>query len=177
MILRYATIVLAAAVLATVAALSVSAIEPHKAEAASIIRTCGGGSIALKSQEERALLLINRTRESYGLRTLCVHTRLQRAARAHSEHMIRLDYFAHGDVGARLWSYGYRGLTYAENIGAGYGTSGGPRAVFRVWMTSSAHRSNTLYHGFREVGVGVAKGNYGGIRGYTMYTVDFGSRR
>jgi uncharacterized protein YkwD len=106
-----------------------------------------------------------------------VHPKLQSAARAHSKHMIRWDYFAHGDVGARLWSYGYHGRTYAENIGAGYGAGGGPSAVFEYWMTSSAHRSNTLYEGFREVGVGVARGNYSGIRGYTMYTVDFGSRR
>jgi uncharacterized protein YkwD len=177
MILRYAAVVFAAAVLASVAALSVSAIEPKKAEAADTVRTCSSGSIALKGKEKRTLHLLNRARKSYGLKKLCVHPKLQRAARAHSKDMIRRDYFAHGNVGARLRSYGYHGRTYAENIGGGSRARGRPRAVLERWMKSSAHRSNILYKRFREVGVGVTDGNYRGIRGYTMYTVDFGRRR
>jgi uncharacterized protein YkwD len=177
MILRYATIMFAAAVLATVAALSVSALEPKTSEAANTVRTCGSGSMAPEGKEKRTLQLINRERKSHGLEKLCVHPQLQRAARAHSKDMIQRDYFAHGNIGARLRSYGYHGNTYSENIGEGFGARGRPRAVFRRWMTSSAHKSNILDNRFREVGVGVATGNYKGIRGYNIYTVDFGRRR
>ena len=45
--MRYATVVFAAAVLATAVALSVSALEPKTALAESIVKTCGGGTITL----------------------------------------------------------------------------------------------------------------------------------
>ena len=44
-------------------------------------------------------------------------------------------------------------------------------------MDSSAHRANILDRRFREVGIGTATGKYKGHKGYTMYTVDFGTRR
>jgi uncharacterized protein YkwD len=176
MVWSYATVVFAAAVLATVSVLSVSAIEPRKAEAADTIRTCGG-DIALKGEDKRIFHMLNKTRKSHGLKELCVHPALQKAARAHSKDMIRRDYFAHGNVGARLQSYGYPGSTYAENIGEGSGARGRPSAVFERWMKSPIHKSNILDKRFREVGVGVADGNYQGIRGYTVYAVDFGGRR
>jgi uncharacterized protein YkwD len=44
-------------------------------------------------------------------------------------------------------------------------------------MKSSCHRANILNRRSREVGIGTATGTYKGKRGYTMYTVDFGSRR
>ena len=44
-------------------------------------------------------------------------------------------------------------------------------------MNSSGHRTNILDGRFREVGIGTATGTFEGKRGYTMYTVDFGTRR
>jgi uncharacterized protein YkwD len=177
MILRYATVVFVAAVLATVAALSVSAIEPRKAEAADTVRTCGGGKIKLKAKEERTLRLHNRARKSRGIRRLCVHPKLTKAARAHSAHMIRKDYFGHGNTGRRLKRYGYNWRNYSENIAGGSGRYGRPGNVFKRWMNSRGHRSNILRKGFREIGIGTATGTYKGHKGYTMYTVDFGTRR
>ncbi len=177
MVLRYCAVVLAAAVLATVVALSVSAIEPKEADAASAVRTCGGGTIKLNSKEERTLRLHNRERRNRGLRTLCVHPKLTKAARAHSASMIRNDYFGHGSVGRRLKHYGYNWRVYGENIAGGTGQYTRSGNTFRRWMNSSGHRANILDRRFREIGIGTATGNYKGRKGYTMYTVDFGTRR
>jgi uncharacterized protein YkwD len=175
--LRHAIVVIAAVVLATFGAVFISAVELKKAEAASAVRTCGGGKILLKPKEERTLRLHNRARKSHGLRRLCVHPKLTRAARAHSADMIRKDYFGHGNVGRRLKRFGYNWRTYAENIGGGSGRYGRPGNVFRRWMNSRGHRSNILGRRFREIGIGAVTGRYKGTRGYTMYTVDFGRRR
>jgi uncharacterized protein YkwD len=177
MVLRYAAVVFAAAVLAAVTALCVSALEPKEAEAASAVRTCGGGKIKLNDKEERILHFHNRARKSRGLRPLCVHPKLTKAARAHSTDMIRKDYFGHGNTGRRLKRYGYKWRIYGENIGGGSGRYGRPGNVFKRWMDSRDHRSNILKKGFREVGIGTATGTYKGTRGYAMYTVDFGRRR
>ena len=177
MILRNCVVVLASAVLAAVLALSVSAVEPEKAEAASSVRTCGGGKITLNAKEESTLRLHNRTRTSRGLRPLCVHPTLTKAARAHSRDMINRDYFGHGDAGRRLKRHGYNWRAYAENIAGGGGTYARPGTTFKRWMNSSGHRTNILDGRFREIGIGTATGTYKGQRGYTMYTVDFGTRR
>jgi uncharacterized protein YkwD len=177
MILRYFIVVFSAAVVATVAALSASAIEPRKAEAADTVRTCGGGTIKLNAREERTLRLHNRTRANRGIRSLCVNRKLTEAARDHSARMIRKDVFGHGNIGRRLERYDYNWRTYGENIGGGSGRHGSPDNVFKRWMNSRNHRSNILKKSFREIGIGTYTGTFKGRRGYTMYTVDFGTRR
>ena len=88
---RYASVILVAALLAAVVALSVSAVEPERAEAASTVRTCGGGSIKLNAKEESTLRLHNRERRSRGRRALCVHHKRTKAASAHAASMIKKD--------------------------------------------------------------------------------------
>ncbi len=176
MVLRYATVILVTVVLATLGALSVSAVEAKEAEAASAIRSCGGGSTALEAKEKRTLHLHNRERRSHGLKPLCVDRKLTKVARVHSADMIQRDYFVHGSVEARLTIHGYHSSTYAENISGGSGTLAKPKLIFRDWMKSPHHRTNILNGRFREVGVGIAEGNYRGTGDYTMYTVVFGRR-
>jgi uncharacterized protein YkwD len=177
MFLRHAIVVIAAVVLATVGAVMVSAAEPNEAEAASAVRACGGGKIKLNAKEERTLHLHNQARKNRGLRALCVHPKLTRAARAHSAEMIRKDYFGHGNTGGRLKRYGYKWSTYGENIGWGPGSRGSPAAIFDGWMDSRGHRSNILAKKFQEVGIGTATDTFKGHKNTTMYTVDFGTRR
>jgi len=180
-VLRYSVVILASAVLATVVALTGLAVGPEKAqakaEAKGAVRTCGGGKTTLNGKEESTLRLHNRTRTSRGLRPLCVHPALTKAARAHSANMIRKDYFGHGNAGRRLKRHGYKWRVYAENIAGGTGRHTRPTNTFRRWMNSSGHRTNILDRRFREVGIGTATGTFKGHRGYTMYTVDFGTRR
>ena len=175
--MRYATVIWEAAVVATVAALIVSALEPKEAAAANTVRICGGGKIKLNAKEERTFRLHNKVRKSRGLRPLCVHPKLTKAAHAHSVDMIRKDYFSHGNTKRRLKHYGYKWRTYSENISWGSGSRDSPVTIFKGWMDSRAHRSNLLAKKFREVGIGTATGTYNGINKVTMYTVDFGTRR
>lgn len=179
MFIRHIIVVIAAVVLATTGGLaaSVSAAEPEEVETASAVRTCGGGTIQLSAKEERTFRLHNRTRKGRGIRPLCVHPALTKAARSHSAAMIRKDRLWHGNVGRRLKKFGYHWRTYGENIAWGSGSRGSPKSIFRSWMKTRGHRSNILNRRFREIGVGVETGTFKGTRGATVYTVDFGTRR
>ncbi len=179
---RHVTAVLGAVVLAGVIAFFCAAVEQERAVAATTVNTCSGGSISLKAEEKRILVLHNEARRNHGLARLCVGPALTRAARSHSREMIGKDYFSHDSyggagVGARLKRFGYDGSIYGENIAGGSGTLGNPDPIFERWMNSTQHRANILNGRFRRVGVGTYAGNYKGIEGYTMYTVDFGVRR
>ncbi len=173
--MRHATILLAA-VLAVTAAIGASAMDAGKARAADTVNvgTCTGGKIALKADEKRMLELHNQKRRSQGLQRLCVHPALQRAARDHSQNMIRRDFFGHGKVGKRLKRYGYNWSRCAENIAPDQG-SPSPATTFDTWMESSPHRSHILGREYKEVGIGLATGSHNGER-KTMWTADFGSR-
>lgn len=164
--------IMAAVVLAGIAAFGISAWDPEPAEAAGkYARKCGGGKILLNASEFRSFQLHNNVRKQRNMVQLCVHPRLQQAARAHSRDMLRRNYFRHGKTGARLRNFGYRWRTYGENIG--YNRT--PAAMHRAWMKSAGHRKNILNRGFREIGVGAVAGNFRGNR-TTMYTADFGRR-
>lgn len=171
--MRYLSTIVAALVLAGVAALGGSALDPDPAEAASggKARKCGGGKVFLNSNELRSFQLHNNVRKQRNMAAFCVHPRLQKAARAHSRDMLRRGYFAHGNTGARLKRHGYRWRTYGENIG--YNSS--PSRMHRAWMNSPGHRKNIVNRRFREIGVGAVNGNFRGVR-TTMYTADFGRR-
>ena len=176
MVLRYATVVLAAAFLAIVVALSITAIKPERADAVptETVRTCDGSTIALDYDERRIFRLQSRARISSGLERLCIDPILTEAARGHSADMIARNYFGHGLVGARLTSYGYNWLTYGENIAGGYGAYySSADGAMQQWMASPGHHANIMNPNFQEVGVGKATGEYNGIANYTLYTVDF----
>lgn len=174
--MRYLAVILASIFLAALTAVGGMALEPQRAEAAgTTVKGCTGTNVTLKANEYRMLTLHNKARASKGLARLCVHPALQRAARAHSADMIRRDYFAHGNVGARLRNYGYRWSAYGENIAYGEGAKGAPGAIFNAWMKSPSHRPNILGRQYREIGIGAVYGNYKGSN-VTMWTVDFGSR-
>jgi uncharacterized protein YkwD len=175
--MKHATTLLAAALLAVTVAFGAFALDSGEVQAADTVnvRTCTGGKIALKADEKRMLDLHNQKRRSQELRRLCVHPALQRAARDHSQDMIRKDYFAHGNVGRRLKRHGYNWSRYAENIAPDPG-SPSPGPTFDTWMDSQSHRNNIMNRRFREVGIGLATGTHKGER-KTMWTADFGNRR
>ena len=148
------------------------------------VEACGGESMQLEPEEERALELHNEAREHHGLEPLCADPQLTRAARSHSEDMIQKRYFSHASpsgetLGARLERSGYEYRTAGENIAWGTGPHAAPEDTFERWMGSPGHRDNVLDGNFREVGVGAATGDLGGADGHaaTMYTVDFGTPR
>jgi uncharacterized protein YkwD len=174
------------AILATVT--FVSTLTLQEADAGFVTaRTCGGGSIKLTSAEGRILKLHNQARTSRGLKALCVQPDLTRAARAHSQEMVEMDYMAHNSfdgesVKHRLERFGYTfsGYSYylyGENIACGCGSRGSPDSIFKGWMQSPGHRSNILEKRYRQVGIGVRGGTFKTCTRATSYTVDFATRR
>ena len=145
------------------------------------VKRCGGGGIFLKAKERRTFQLHNQKRKDRGLKPFCVHPKLLKAARAHSEDMIKRDYFSHNTKGRnegpceRVKRYGYRFRLCAENIAWGQRNAGDPGNIMQDWMKSDGHRKNILKGKLRQVGVGTHTGNLQGRKNVTMYTVDFGT--
>jgi uncharacterized protein YkwD len=160
------------------------------ASAAAGSASCGDTGAAprsLSAHEMRTsvLCLINRVRVHYHLRPLVFNPDLRDSAVAHSVSMVVHGYFSHegpgGSMDNRIARAGYLAaaahFTIGEDIGGGNGRGGSPMAVFKDWMHSPPHRENILDPGFRDAGVGVARGfPFGGGPRAATYTVDFGSR-
>ena len=148
------------------------------------VARCGGGKIFLSEKERNTFKLHNEIRRRHDLPTFCVHPALEKAARNHSEDMIKRDYFSHDTMGRnedfaeRIKSFGYTDyFTIAENIAYGAGSAGSPRRIMLLWMRSDGHRRNILDPKLREIGVGVHVDNWKGQDNTSMYTADFGTRR
>jgi uncharacterized protein YkwD len=117
------------------------------------------------SDEETAALTarmirhVNRLRAQNGAAPLVEDRRLDAAARAHAEDMVRRDFFDHRSPDGRgmqdraaAVNYPWREL--AENLGAGLSS---PEATADAWMTSPAHRTNMLSPDHLQIGVGYAR--------------------
>lgn len=113
------------------------------------------------------MALTNAERTRHGLAPLAADPDLTRAARAHSEEMIRLDYFAHESPTAalrtparRMARAGCTDVEVGENIAfyEGYTREEAARRVVDDWMNSPAHRANVLRPTYTHVGIGLAWG-------------------
>lgn len=130
----------------------------------------------LSGQEQSLLRSINRARARNGAPPLRIGPALQRAARTHSNAMLRTGNFTHGDWYRRLRRNGVRGRTLGETIAWGVGTDGTADAIVQMWMASPPHRMTLLRRGFRYIGVGVALGAFSGFPGASVATADFAGR-
>jgi uncharacterized protein YkwD len=121
---------------------------------------------------ERALLgELNQARGVHGLAPLRVDWRLERAARTHSEDMLRRDYFDHGAFARRIRSFGATGPAFGENLAWGIGAAAA--TIVRMWLNSPGHRENLLRPGFRRVGLAAPRGEFLGYANARVVTVDF----
>ena len=137
---------------ATVRPISVPTAKPAAAGTASAI-------------EKQVLDLVNAERAKYGLSALTWADDLANIARAHSQDMIRRNYFDHTDPDGRspfdrLKNAGIRYRYAAENIAYGQKS---PAAVMNAWMNSSGHRKNILNANLKEIGVGAVSSSGGTI--------------
>jgi uncharacterized protein YkwD len=141
---------------------------------------CGNAAAAparltLHQMRSSELCLINRARAHYGLVPLQYNPDLRDSATGHEG--------PGGSVDSRISRTGYldkgvQDFTIGENIAAGSGHDGSPWQIFVDWMHSPPHRANILDPGFRDAGVGVARGfPLGGAGAAATYTVDFGARK
>jgi uncharacterized protein YkwD len=122
---------------------------------------------------------INAERRKRNLKPLREESKLTRAARGHSEAMVRNDFFNHTDKqgrgpAERVSALGYRWRAVAENIAMNAGYGDPAKQAVEGWLKSPGHRANLLSPEFTETGVGVAfrPGGPGGGRWY--FTQVFG---
>jgi uncharacterized protein YkwD len=171
----------------TAMALIVSAVGPHKASAAA----CRGenaepGRPSGQQIARATLCLINAERRRRALRSVRPNARLSKAARRHSDDMVRRHYFSHTSPGGttmpqRIRRSGYLraadGWLIGETLAWGTEARGAARRVVRSWMHSPNHRKVILTRAFRDAGVGVAWGVPDRhLAGGATYTVDLGVR-
>jgi uncharacterized protein YkwD len=166
---KHLAIVVISLLLAVTSALLVCGQQSEAATSGGKVATCSGGKIFLSEKEINTFKRHNGIRRRHNLPTFCVHPDLQKAARYHSEDMIKRDYFSHDTMGRnedfskRIKSFGYTDyFTMAENIAYGSGSAGKPRRIMRLWMHSDGHRRNILDPRLRQIGIGVHVGTWKG---------------
>jgi uncharacterized protein YkwD len=128
------------------------------------------------SKATTLLRAVNHTRAVHGLRALRIDVRLVRAARSHSQEMLRGEYFAHGDFHGRMVAFHVQGPTAGENLAWGNGQYATPATVIAEWLASPEHRANLLRPGWTRIGIGLARGTVLGNAAATIVTADFAGR-
>lgn len=115
----------------------------------------------LPAVQEEMLATVNRLRAAHARGALELDPRLNAAAQAHAEDMLRRIFYDHRSPEGssprdRSRAAGYREPgAVGENIAKGPFT---PSEVVERWMNSSGHRRNIMRPGNRLMGVGVAFG-------------------
>ena len=143
---------------------------------AAVIFTASAESATLTRVESSLLSVMNQVRSSNGMAPLRLDLRLERAARSHSGKMLRTGVFFHGAFNARIRGAGVRAPRVGENLAWGVGVLSRARAIVNMWLASPSHRANLLHPGYRTVGVGALRGNFGGYSHALMITTDFAGR-
>lgn len=168
--------------IAATAALAALAVAPQGAAARGCANsTADPGEVSMRAMQKATLCILNRRRARRGIAPLRENGRLTLASLRHAQDMARRNYFEHGNFVGRIRSANYlrgaRGWKLGENIAWGSGRLGTPAEIVDAWMHSSGHRANILNRGFREIGIGIARGTPS--RGYGdggTYVTDFGTR-
>jgi uncharacterized protein YkwD len=111
------------------------------------------------------LCLVNRQRAEHGVGPLVTQPSLERAAEAHVQEMIDLDYFEHISPSGltpvqRIREDGYitdpqAGYVIGENLAWGTFNLSTPEAIVAAWIASPEHLANILEAEYRDTGIGV----------------------
>jgi len=133
--------------------------------------------------ESRILGLTNGERARRGLAALDSDAGLTLAARAHSEQMARLGFFAHvGGAPAdrtlqrRVARAGSTAVTIGENIARFSPRPDLAGEIVEAWMESEGHRANVLSPEYTHLGVGVVRdraGDYLATQVFARIVVEF----
>jgi uncharacterized protein YkwD len=107
----------------------------------------------------------NKHRIANGLAPLAANAKLNTAALAKAQDMLKQQYFAHvspSGVGAAdlAKNAGYEYLAIGENLAMGNFKD--DKALVQAWMDSPGHRANILNAKYTEIGIAVIKGTYEG---------------
>ncbi len=121
----------------------------------------------LKEVEHKVTQLTNEARQDQHLMPLSRDTTLIDIARAHSDDMLKRNYFSHNSPDGKtikdrvVPAYSNTLSRAGENIWSGHGYDySDPTLMARVivdsWMSSPGHRANILNPNYNYVGVGVS---------------------
>jgi uncharacterized protein YkwD len=145
--------------------------------AALLVATSVNAQTTRLTQSEQAFLIaVNRARAERALPPVTLDANLVRAARTHSAEMVRRGVFGHGDFVRRLFQFGADGPIVGEDLGWTVDDAEAPGRVVSWWLRSPRHRAVLLRRGFRQVGVGVARGTFLGRQRCVVVTADFQGR-
>lgn len=125
------------------------------------------------------ICLVNRARNSVGLRGFRGHRALARAARRHARDMAAGGYFAHQRTGgpslrSRARRAGWRRGRLGEAIAYGCGTGSGAGAIVNSWLGSPLHRAILLSGRLSRVGLGIVRRAPVSCRGGATFVLDAG---
>lgn len=107
-----------------------------------------------KDPERSFARKMNGARANQGLGKLSLDPELSKAARVHTNEMIRKDELHHtssDDLRSRVTNW----IVLGENVGVG----GSVRSLHKAFMNSPAHRDNIMNITYRHVGIGVRNAN------------------
>jgi uncharacterized protein YkwD len=126
-----------------------------------------------RSESTSLLRAINAARAAHGLAPVRVGTRLQLAARAHTETMLATQTFTHGSFTERLRAFHITAPTAAENLALASGSDATAQTFVQAWLASPPHRANLLSPTFTLVGIAELAGSFQGFADVHLVTVDF----
>lgn len=129
----------------------------------TVTATCSTPDFTPPTPEEEVLDLVNQARCAEGLVPLVFNSKLNAAAKRHSDDMAynMVTYISHtgtddSSMSDRVDDTGYNWSRLGENIAAAYNT---PQAVFNGWWGSPGHRANMMNPDFRDIGIVLTKTN------------------
>lgn len=134
------------------------------------------GAGATGSTDQSLVDAINGVRAAHGLGPVRLDPTLEQIAAAHTQDMLRRDYFAHGAFATRVHAAGARGPVLGENLAWSWGAGSGPAEIVDLWLGSPEHRRNLLRPGFTRIGIGALHGTFLGHPDSVVVTADFAGR-
>lgn len=129
----------------------------------------GVGKIRMDSLLEET----NSYRVEKNIPKLASNEKLRAAAQKKAEDMAAKNYFSHTSPNGKTpWKWlaeeGYHYAVAGENLAVNFENA---KELVSGWMGSPLHRKNILNGNYREVGIGIAKGNFEGKS--AIYVVAF----
>ena len=107
--------------------------------------------------------LVNQERIERGLNPLASNDKLQTAAQWKADDMIEKDYWEHFHNGKSPWQWmneaGYDYLDAGENLAIDFSEL---ELVHQAWMNSPTHKENIINPKYKEIGIGIASGDFEG---------------
>lgn len=113
---------------------------------------------ATPAVSQAVIRMVNAEREQRGQAPVRLSAELNKVAARHACDMARRGYFGHRSpegtsLKGRVYSSGYKACQAAENLVRGVVT---PQQANAAWMGSHGHRSNILWRGVEEAGIGLS---------------------